>query len=131
MSRVTLSRRRVFTSAAGLGLGLALPLSPTVASAAGAVRSPDQAPGGNSGDQYGAGLPADGTPAPPTRDVAAIQRAQAAAPAPHALHSHAVPPPTFTFLTSGYTAHAVPAALLPYALTTPVPLVDDGVHDAQ
>lgn len=121
----------MFTSAAGLGLGLALPLSPTVASATGAARSPDQAPGGNPGDQYGAGLPADGTPAPPTRDVAAIQRAQAAAPAPHAVHSHAVPPPTFTFLTSGYTAHAVPAALLPYALTTPVPLVDDGVHDAQ
>lgn len=53
------------------------------------------------------------------------------APTPRDLHSQGVPAPAFTFLTSGYKAHAVPAALLPYALTTPVPLVDDSVHDAQ
>lgn len=49
---------------------------------------------------------------------------------PRELHPQGIRPPAFTFVTSGYQAHAVPAALLPYALTTPLPIVDDDEHDA-
>jgi hypothetical protein len=53
-----------------------------------------------------------------------------AAALPRDLHPRGIPLPAFDFRTSGYRADGVPAALLPYAVTTPVPLVDDGVHDA-
>jgi hypothetical protein len=47
------------------------------------------------------------------------------------LRTTRVPQPPFTFERSGYVARAIPPESLPYALTTPVPLTDSGVHDAQ
>lgn len=102
--------------------GLLVPALPATAGPAPAV---------GQGDLIGAGTPADGTASPPSRDVAAVLRAQAAAPTPAGRTRLAVPTPPFEFATSGFTPHPVPAAELPYALTTPVPRVDTGVHDAE
>lgn len=103
-------------------LGLAAP----TASIATAAPAPTVAQSG-----VGAGLPSDGTPLPPSRDVAGVERQQAAAPTPKSARAaQDVPTPAFTYNTSGLTPHAVPAAELPYAETTAVPLTDTGVHDS-
>ncbi len=78
-------------------------------------------------DGVGAGLPSDGKPARPTRDVRAILKTQsdgtrAAGP----LRAAAFP----AFATLGYVQHPVPPEAHPYALAAAVPLVDTGVHDA-
>jgi hypothetical protein len=42
----------------------------------------------------------------------------------------ALPPLTFTFKASDYTIADMPRERYPYARTSPIPLVDSGVHDA-
>jgi YD repeat-containing protein len=78
----------------------------------------------------GAGLPSDGVASRPSRDVLKILRAQAdpAAPVPRRRRD-SITLPTTPFTTGDFAPLPVPAALRPYALTTPIALVDTGVHD--
>lgn len=131
-------RRGSFAAAVGLATALAVSVAmPGPAAQATqahrATRSP--APVATWSDPtIGAGLPDDGTLLPPTRNVAAVLRQQSAAPAPSRAagsRSAGVPAPPFTYATSGYLARALPPESLPYSLTTPVPLTDTGLHDAQ
>jgi hypothetical protein len=130
---VSLSRftSRAAIAAAVVGtLGLVLPAIafPPMAIAAQSTPTPN-APDGI----VGAGLPIDGSALPPTGKVAATIRRQAAAPAPQTSRPQSIPGLTFRFTTSGYTPHAIPtAAETPgYVLTSPLPLLDTGDHDAQ
>lgn len=99
---------------------------------AGAIAAPVSAsPPGPLGD-VGAGLPVDGTALPPSGNVRARIKRQSAAEAPKAARPQSVPAPSFTFTSAGYAPLAMPAAAETsgYVLTTPVPLVDTGDHDA-
>ena len=80
-------------------------------------------------DGVGAGLPSDGVPRLPTRDVKAVLRTQADVAnsfsgAPRA--AAAFP----AFATLGYVQQPIPVAAHPYTLAAAVPLDDTGVHDA-
>ena len=78
-------------------------------------------------DGLGAGLPSDGKPSRPTRDVKAILRAQSdATRTPGSRRTAAFP----AFATLGYVQQPVPAAAHPYALAAAVPIADAGIHDA-
>ena len=76
----------------------------------------------------GAGLPSDGVPSRPSRDVKSILRSQADAPATTGTLGPAAVP---AFATAGYVQRAIPPGAHPYALAAPVPLTDNGVHDSQ
>jgi D-glucuronyl C5-epimerase-like protein len=78
-------------------------------------------------DGVGAGLPSDGTPSRPTRDVRAILRTQSDATGTSgSLRTTAFP----AFATLGYVQQSVPRAAHPYALASAVPIDDTGIHDA-
>jgi hypothetical protein len=76
----------------------------------------------------GAGLPSDGVASAPTRDVQAILRAQADTPGSGRAFRPAAALPSFA--TIGYIEQPVPTGAHPYALASPIPLVDSGVHDS-
>jgi D-glucuronyl C5-epimerase C-terminus len=79
----------------------------------------------------GAGLPSDGVAAPPSRDVRAVLRAQAdPAPTGSRRSVTSLTLPTTPFTTGHFVPLPVPAPLRPYALTTPIAIVDTGAHDA-
>ncbi len=119
------------------------------ASAAPAAPAPGAASGPAGGDfgDLGAGMPSDGTAMPPSRDVKAILKAQSdpltaaakagkqangtSAATGSAAHTNALTALPMTFPVSSYTVRAVSPAWLPYIVTTPEPLVDPSVHDAQ
>ena len=114
-------------SAGDLGLQparAALPDRPSIERRAGDDRVDD----GLLLDGVGAGLPSDGMPRLPSRDVKSVLRAQsdAAGVSGGSRAAAAVP----AFATLGYVQQPIPAAAHPYALAAAVSLVDTGVHDA-
>lgn len=76
-------------------------------------------------DGIGAGLPSDGTAAPPSRDVQEILRAQSDSSSRGPFAAAALP----AFATFGYIDQPVPPERHPYALSSPIPLNDTGLHD--
>ena len=104
---------------------------PTPAAARPAVErsrsSVDQVDDGLLLDGMGAGLPSDGVAKPPTRDVKAVLRAQSdASQSSRSSRPAALP----AFATLGYRPRSITAQAHPYALSSPIGLVDQGVHDA-
>jgi hypothetical protein len=78
-------------------------------------------------DGVGAGLPSDGVAAAPSRDVQALLRAQADATSGQPAQPAAALP---TFATGGSIPRSIPPESHPYARSSPIPLVDAGVHDS-
>jgi len=78
-------------------------------------------------DGVGAGLPSDGKPTRPSRDVQAILRTQSdPTRTSESFRAAAFP----AFATLGYVQQPVPPTAHPYALAAAVPIDDTGVHDA-